>query len=105
MKYDRTTDDFALKLKIIINKYKLVINTITMDNGSENNYLHSVVNKTKLYNCDAYNSGQKGTLENKHRILRRVIPKSTSIDKYTSKDIDEANVFVDSYYSKVFNIG
>ena len=74
-----------------------------MDNGGENNMLGTILPFHKLFNCKPYNSGQKGTLENKHRIVRRVIPKGISLDNYGPTDILELNTFVNNYYSKTFN--
>lgn len=101
--YDRTMQGFKNALKDIINDENIVINTLTMDNGGENNLLHEIVPKDKMYNCDPYCSGQKGTLENKHRIVRRIIPKSVSLDKYNNDDLKIVNNFVNNYYSKVFH--
>lgn len=101
--YNRTMQGFrnALKELMLINDIR--INTLTMDNGGENNLLHEIVDVSKLYNCHAYCSGEKGTLENKHRILRRVIPKSVSMDIYSPEDIEVVAKFVNSYFSKRFN--
>ncbi len=102
--YDRTMIGFAAALKKIIDVEKIKINTLTMDNGGENNLIHTVVDETKLYNCHAYCSGEKGTLENKHRIVRRVIPKGISLDNYSEKDLPILNRFINTYYSAKFNI-
>jgi IS30 family transposase len=68
-------------------------------------YSHlKAIDKNKLFNCDAYNSGQKGTLENKHRILRHIIPKGVSINQYSDQKIKKLVNFVNCYYSKRFNI-
>ncbi|MCK5866802.1 MAG: hypothetical protein KAG14_00240, partial [Mycoplasmataceae bacterium] len=101
--YDRTMRDFAKTFARIIKNNVLEINTLTMENGGENNMLSTVLEFDKLFNCKPYNSGQKGTLENKHRIVGRVIPKGISFDNYNSADIAELNIFVNNYYSKTFN--
>ncbi|MCK5867188.1 MAG: hypothetical protein KAG14_02200, partial [Mycoplasmataceae bacterium] len=74
---------FSKALAEIILKHKLFINDLIMDNGGENNLLHTIVNEYKLYNCHAYCFGEKGTLENKHRLIRRIIKKGESMDSHT----------------------
>ena len=74
-----------------------------MDNGDEDNLLHIIVNESKLYNCHAYYSGEKETLENKHRLIRRIIKKGESIDNYTQANIDIIFIFINNYYSRTFN--
>lgn len=101
--YNRTMQGFKDALSELIVKHDLKINTLTMDNGGENNMIWKVVDKSKLFNCYAYCSGQKGTLENKHRILRRIFKKSESLNNYTNNDLVIANKFVNNYYSKTFN--
>ena len=83
--YNRTMQGFANTFAVVIKNNDLKINTLTMDNGGENNLLFTILPFEKLYNCKPYNSGQKGTLENKHRIVRRVIPKGISLDNYDSR--------------------
>ena len=101
--YDRTMEGFRDALLYVIKKHKLNIKTLTMDNGGENNLLHEILPKEIMFNCHPYCSGEKGTLENVHRILRRIFYKSESLDKYKNKDLKIVNKFVNNYYSKVFN--
>ena len=73
-----------------------------MDNGGENNMLHEILPRETMFNCHPYCSGEKGTLENKHRIVRRIFHKSESLDKYSNSDLIVLNKFVNNYYSKTF---
>lgn len=102
-KYDRTAKGFKNSLASIISSNKLKILTLTMDNGSETKLLHELLPTSKLFNCHAYCSGEKGTLENRHRIVRRLIPKYVSLDKYKCSQIAIVQNFVNKYYSKKFN--
>lgn len=102
-KYDRTMKGFCAALKYLIRKHKIKINTLTMDNGGENNLLGTIIEPHKLFNCHPYCSGEKGTLENSHRLIRRIIPKGKSMDDYTNKDIEVLMTFCNNYYSKRFN--
>src|SRR5690606_35944705 len=42
--------------------------------------------RTRVYYCDAGRADQKGSIENCHRLLRRIVPKGTSIDHLTKRD-------------------
>ena len=95
-------DGFKDALLNLIIDHDLKINTLTMDNCGENNMIWTIVDKSKLYNCDAYCSGQKRTLENKHLILRRIFKKSHSLNFYTNEDLIKVYKFVNNYYSKAF---
>ena len=65
-------DMFSSKetLKEIIQTNNLIIKTLTMDNGGENNLLHKIINREKTFNCHPYSFSEKGILENKHWILK-----------------------------------
>ncbi len=65
----------------------LVIDTLTIDNGSEN-YKFPVIESIKeIFHCHPYSSSEKGSIKNAHRLLRRYIPKGKSIDKYVGQDL------------------
>ncbi len=67
---------------------------ILTDNGSEFSapdiieYNGPNIPKSKVYYCDPRQSGQKGSLENNHRFIRRYIPKGFSFDNYSQEDIN-----------------
>lgn len=42
--------------------------------------------RTRLYYCEPGRADQKGSIENCHRMLRRVVPKGTSLDGLTRRD-------------------
>ena len=42
--------------------------------------------RTKLYYCEPARADQKGSIENCHRIVRRILPKGTSLDGLTRQD-------------------
>lgn len=42
--------------------------------------------RTHVYYCDAGRADQKGSIENCHRLLRRIVPKGTSIEHLTRRD-------------------
>lgn len=42
--------------------------------------------RTRVYYCDAGRADQKGSIENCHRLVRRIVPKGTSLDGLTRRD-------------------
>lgn len=42
--------------------------------------------RTRVYYCDPGRADQKGSIENCHRLLRRIVPKGTSIDHLSRRD-------------------
>lgn len=42
--------------------------------------------RTRVYYCDPGRADQKGSVENAHRLLRRIVPKGTSIEGLTRRD-------------------
>ena len=55
------------------------VKLITSDNGLENSRLNLL--NIKWYVTNAYSSWQKGTIEQKHKQLRKFIPKCKSLNK------------------------
>ena len=70
-----------------------VFENILTDRGSEfsdPNALETGINgieRTNIYYCDPMRSGQKGTLEQAHTLLRMVLPKGTSFEFLTQWDV------------------
>lgn len=65
---------------------ELIIDSLTMDNGIENQYYEELGIPT--YFCDAYSSWQKGGVENANRMIRRFIPKGMDLSKVTKKYLE-----------------
>ncbi|MDO8950335.1 MAG: IS30 family transposase [Actinomycetota bacterium] len=42
--------------------------------------------RTRLYYCEPGRADQKGSIENCHRLLRRIVPKGTSLEGFTRRD-------------------
>ena len=84
-------------VKKIIEKYKLVITTLTCDQGSEFEKLGLVAKwlNFKVYYCDSYKSYQKGSIENCNSIARRFFPNPTNFmdlsDEYIEEKMNEIN--------------
>lgn len=87
---------------------------ILTDNGSEfsnpkaieyRNHLKSggTIHRTNIFYCDAGCPYQKGACEVNHELIRRIIPKETSMDDLTQKDIFLMMNHINSYKRKKLN--
>lgn len=65
----------ATKLKELVAKQRVI--SLTFDNGIENRHHREVGVNT--YFCDPYSSWQKGSVENVNKMIRKYVPKGTSI--------------------------
>ena len=76
---------------------------ILTDNGSEFSDPVSIetgsdgIARTRIFYCEASSPYQKGAIENNHEFIRRIIPKGTSPDNFTQKDIDLMMYHINSY--------
>ncbi len=85
--------------------FKKVFKTITVDNGSEfadfkgleKSCFGRNAKRTLVYYCHPYCSYERGTNERLNREIRRLIPKGTSINKYTKEDIQNVEDWVNNY--------
>ena len=59
--------------------------------------------RTKIFYCDAGSPYQKGSIEVNHELIRRVLPKGTSFDHLTQKDIFLMMNHINSYKRKKLN--
>ena len=96
--YQRDAKSFACSTKNNFLRMNMSFKSLTIDNGNENNKLGNEFDKNKIYNCHPYSSWEKGSIENMHKLIRRIIPKSKSLNNYTSKDLQTIENFINSYY-------
>ena len=88
------------------NKFK----TITVDNGSEfldfeslqNSLLTPENKRVTVYYAHPYSSWERGTNENINKLIRRFIPKGSSIDDYTEEDIQRIEHWINNYPRRIF---
>lgn len=79
------------------------------DNGSEFSnpsaieYDQQGNKRTRIFYCDPQAPYQKGAAENNHSLVRRIIPKGTSLDHFTQEDITLMMNHINSY--KRLNLG
>lgn len=65
---------------------------ILTDNGFEFSYVEElerdIDGKSHLYFCDPSRPDQKGRIEKNHTVLRAILPKGTSFDQLTQKEVN-----------------
>jgi len=59
--------------------------------------------RTKVFYCDPSSPYQKGAVENNHEMIRRIVPKGKSFDKYSQDDIKLMMNHINSYGRKKLN--
>jgi IS30 family transposase len=71
----------------------------TFDNGIENKAHQSLGIPT--FFCDTYNSGQKGSVENANKMLRRYFPKGTNFREVSQGMVDRAVSIINNKPRKI----
>lgn len=87
-KAETTADNIVKKFR---GKKKVLITTLTLDNGGEFANHESIGSRLEIntFFCDPYSSYQKGSVENGNGVLRYDLPRSTDIESLTQKQIDK----------------
>lgn len=94
-KIDSQTNEEVIRklswLKSILTEelFNKLMEILLTDNGKEFIQLklfNSNFPKINLFYCHPYSSFEKGTIENSHELLRRIIPKGVSLKPYSQKD-------------------
>lgn len=67
------------------------VKSLTVDNGSENKDHQKISHELSaaVYFCHPYHSWEKGTNENTNGLVRRYLPRGTSLENVTQNDIDD----------------
>ena len=68
--------------------------------GMERSCLIPGERRTHIFFCEPNRSDQKGSAERNHRLLRRIIPKGTSVEPFWQMDMSRVNDHVNSYIRK-----
>ena len=92
--------DILSDLYVLGKKHNLnLFDVILTDNGSEFKTLWQLEHQfmVKVFYCDPYASYQKAECEKNHGFIRRIIPKSKSLDNYTQDEIEEFFSHINSY--------
>lgn len=89
--------------------FRCIFKSITADNGSE--FLDyealersvSSGSRTHIYYAHPYSSWERGSNENANRIIRRFIPKGCDISKFTRRQIQAIEDWINNYPRKILD--
>lgn len=70
--------------------------------GIERSCVYPGKKRTKVYYCHPYASCERGSNENGNRMIRRKIPKGTSINGYSEEEIQQIEDWVNEYPRRMF---
>jgi IS30 family transposase len=84
---------YALRMKLGKELYEKAMPFILVDRGTEFDRLYLLEEDegegiSKVFYADAYCSSQRAEIESNHRLIRRILPKSTSFEHLTQDDLD-----------------
>lgn len=93
------------KIYEYIIKNQISVKSITVDNGFEFNALGLTAKKlgVKLYKCDPYCSFQRGTNERMNGMVRRFIPKGSSLKNIPQIYLDDIAFAINYMPKKIFD--
>lgn len=89
-------------------KFRKVFKSITVDNGSEFADFAGLEKsiyggkRTSVYYCHPYTSCERGSNERLNREIRRLLPKGTDFTKYSDKQIQRVQDWVNTYPREIF---
>ena len=92
-----------LYLDLTPDSFHKLFQVILGDNGSEFSNPSAIESnpqgncRARVFYCDPQASYQKGAAENNHTLIRRIIPKGTSLDHFTQEDITLMMNHINSY--------
>ncbi len=85
--------------------FRKMFRSITCDNGVEFSDVKGITknNRTVLYHCHAYASYERGSNENQNKLIRRFIKKGEDISKYTKRQIQDIEGWINMLPRKMFD--
>jgi len=92
-----STFEHMKAIQVHVSEYKTLSGTF--DNGIENKQHESLGIPT--FFCDTYDSGQKGSVENANKIIRRYFPKGTNFRKVSQRSVDRAVTLINNKPRKI----
>jgi IS30 family transposase len=98
-----------LEKRIGAKAFRKTFKSITFDNGSEflnqseieKSAINKKLNRTTVYYCHSFASWERGSNENANKLIRRFIPKSSSIANYSNKEIKAIENYINNYPRKL----
>lgn len=102
---DKTADSVCRKLEAVLPTFPDgTFKTITVDNGTEfSDPCRMEALGVKLYYCHPYNSCERGSNENANKIIRRFLPKHTSLYHVTQRQCDHVAHWMNHMHRKILN--
>ena len=102
--FDMLEQSFGLEI------FRKMFPVILTDNGSEFSNPHAIETspitrerRTRVFFCEPNSAWQKGSIENNHTNLRRILPRGSSFDSLTQADIDLVISHLNSYKRKMYD--
>lgn len=94
--------------KGIISKevFDKIMKILLTDNGKEFINVEEILSVSpniNLFYCHPYSSYEKGSIENNHELIRRVIPKGVSLKPYNQKELNLLCSHINSLYRESLN--
>ena len=108
-KIDSQTKDMVIKkltyFKNIIGQdsFNKLMEILLTDNGKEfyvEKEILTMASNVNLFYCHPYSSYEKGSIENNHELIRRVIPKGISLKPYNQKELNLLCSHINSLFRK-----
>lgn len=95
-------------LKNVVGKdtFNRIMEILLTDNGHEFiniDDILSISDKINLFYCHPYSSFEKGSIENNHELIRRVIPQGISLKPYTQEELNLLCSHINSLYRESLN--
>ena len=99
--YQATIDEVHESFKRIKKRFP-EMRTLTIDNDLLFQ-MHKALERlldVKIYFCDPYSSWQKGTVENRNKVIRKFIPKGSDLSQYDRGEVKTVENFLNNRYLK-----
>ena len=106
---DKTTKSVVNRLRALQRyfgaDYSKIFKSITVDNGTEFSDIQGMkrFSSTNFYYCHPYSSWERGTNENRNKLIRRFIPKGKAIKNYSTDYIKSVENFINNYPMRIHN--
>lgn len=91
---------------ISLDIFNKIMEILLTDNGSEFKRVSKIIEEfpnINIFYCHPYSSYEKGSIENNHELLRRVIPKGISLKPYNQQDYNKLASHINSLYRERLN--
>ena len=96
---DKSSTSVKQALKSILKNYQ--INSITEDNGTEFSRLAAVFDPKHIYYAHSYSSWERGSNENRNRLIRRWLPKGSK--NATPQQVAFIENWINNYPKKILD--